>query len=60
MRCRACNKALTDIESARKDPKTGEYFDLCSTDYAHYKQNLNELQDDSGIIYHGDLKGIQT
>jgi hypothetical protein len=60
MRCRACNKALTDIESRRKDPITGEYFDLCATDYAHYKQTLNELVDDSGITYRTDLIEIET
>lgn len=29
MRCRACDAELTDIESTRKDPQTGEYVDLC-------------------------------
>lgn len=30
MRCKACNVALTDKESVRKD-EYGEFFDLCST-----------------------------
>ena len=29
MRCKACNVALDDIESTRKDKQTGEYLDLC-------------------------------
>ena len=29
MRCRACDCELTDIESTRKDPQTGEFIDLC-------------------------------
>ena len=27
MRCKACNVALDDIESTRKDKQTGEYLD---------------------------------
>lgn len=29
MRCRACDVELNDIESTRKDPQTGEFYDLC-------------------------------
>ena len=30
MRCLACNVELDDWESTRKNPKTNEYYDLCS------------------------------
>ena len=30
MRCRACNKELSDREATHKDPQSGDYFDLCS------------------------------
>jgi hypothetical protein len=45
MRCTACNKALTDIESTRKDGRTGEYYDLCGNCYQSYRDNLVTLED---------------
>jgi hypothetical protein len=30
MRCKACDANLTDYESTKKDPLTGEFLDLCS------------------------------
>jgi hypothetical protein len=30
MRCRSCDCNLTDAESVRKSPTTGEYLDLCN------------------------------
>ena len=30
MRCKSCNKALSDKELSRKDRLTGEYTELCS------------------------------
>ena len=33
MRCKACNRALSDFESTRKIPDTGEYLDLCNVCY---------------------------
>ena len=29
MRCKACDKLLTDVETCVKDPETGVYLDLC-------------------------------
>jgi|SaaInlV_100m_DNA_5_1039725.scaffolds.fasta_scaffold02844_4 hypothetical protein len=29
MRCQACNVALSDNESTKKDEVTGEYYDMC-------------------------------
>lgn len=29
MRCRSCDRALTDYEATRKGAITGEYLDLC-------------------------------
>ena len=31
MRCVDCNANLTDEESVRKDDRTGDYLDLCSS-----------------------------
>jgi len=31
MRCRACNKKLSEFELSVKNPETGEFEDLCGT-----------------------------
>ena len=36
MRCRACNRELSDYESTRKNPDTGEYEDICNQCRAGY------------------------
>lgn len=33
MRCKACNRALSDFESTRKSTETGEFIDLCNWCY---------------------------
>lgn len=30
MRCKACNVELRAFEATRKDPITGEFYDLCN------------------------------
>jgi hypothetical protein len=44
MRCKACNIQLSDTESVRKDPQTGEYYDLCSTCYVAGEATLSDLE----------------
>lgn len=39
MRCKACNVALTEYESVRKD-SNGEYADLCSACLATLKDTV--------------------
>lgn len=34
MRCRCCDKNLSDFESTRKHVVTGEYIDMCNKCYA--------------------------
>lgn len=43
MRCKACNVALDDIESTRKDKQTGEYLDLCVK--CLYGYDIEEIED---------------
>lgn len=31
MRCKVCDKPLSNSESVQRDRRTGEYFDTCST-----------------------------
>ena len=47
MRCKACNAALTDAESVRKNKTTGHYYDLCRECYHEYKNNLSSIQKDT-------------
>jgi len=37
MRCKACDKALTDFEATRKFTNSCEYVDLCSDCFSHLK-----------------------
>lgn len=39
MRCRACDRNLSDFESTRKDHDTGKFVDLCN-------QCMNAVNDD--------------
>lgn len=55
MRCRACDVELTDIESTRKDPQTGEFLDLCGGCLTVIRQS--ELEDDLKI---NDVVSIVT
>lgn len=34
MRCRCCDKNLSDFESTRKHVTTGEYLDMCNKCYS--------------------------
>ena len=40
MRCKACDKSLTDYESTRKSMTTGEFLDLCNDCYKHIKEDV--------------------
>jgi len=40
MRCRACDKALTEFESTRKSASTGEFIDLCNDCFKHVKEDM--------------------
>ena len=44
MKCKACNKTLTDIEAVRKDRVTQEYYDLCALCYQVYKESITTLE----------------
>jgi len=40
MRCKACDKSLTDYESTRKSMTTGEFLDLCNDCYKFIKEDV--------------------
>lgn len=48
MRCKACNKELSDSEAVRKSKVTGEYYDLCNGCYSYVQDALyyNSEKDD--------------
>jgi hypothetical protein len=40
MRCKACNKVLSDYESTRKSEVTKEFVDLCNICYSTISQDI--------------------
>jgi len=40
MRCKACNKALSEFESTRKSASTGEFIDLCNECFRYVKEDM--------------------
>jgi hypothetical protein len=52
MRCKACDKQLSDYESTRKSKVTQEYYDLCNECFSHVREST---------VYNDrvDLYGIQ-
>jgi hypothetical protein len=38
MRCKSCDVMLTDKETGRKDPLTGDFLDLCELCYSESQQ----------------------
>lgn len=52
MRCRCCDKRLSDFESTRKNINTNEYIDMCNKCYGTINRDVltyerNDLKDDS-------------
>jgi len=59
MRCLACNKALSEFESTRKSPETGEFIDLCNYCYSTIQneapmQEREDLRDEEIITKNDD------
>ena len=50
MRCRACDKNLSDFESTRKNEVTGEYEDLCNECYSAIQNNITESEEDTPTV----------
>lgn len=44
MRCKACDKLLSDYESTRKSAQTNEFLDLCNHCYTHVKEEIMTLE----------------
>jgi len=40
VRCKACDKALTDYEATRKSLTTNEFLDLCNECYKFIKEDV--------------------
>lgn len=63
MRCRCCDKKLSDFESTRKSINTGEYLDMCNTCYntisnqvlSYERYDLYDEQDEQDVREQVDL-----
>lgn len=49
MRCRACDKTLTDTECTKKDIETGEYLDLCGSCVEHHEYMKQVFRENSPV-----------
>jgi hypothetical protein len=47
MRCKACNKGLTEFESTRKSASTGEFVDLCNECFRYIKDDVYTTENPS-------------
>lgn len=47
MRCKACNKELTEYESTRKSASTGEFIDLCNGCFSYVKDDVYSTENPS-------------
>lgn len=52
MRCRCCDKRLSDFEATRKNINTNEYLDMCNKCYSTINRDVltyerNDLKDDN-------------
>lgn len=49
MRCKACNKNLSDAESTRKSVVTGDYLDLCDHCLETIEDDVFYTQGEGGL-----------
>lgn len=61
MRCIACDRALSDLESTRKSKTIGEYLDLCNTcfstvsdDFIDNEEQLEQHELEENLEYDSD------
>jgi len=55
MRCKACNKLLSEFESVRKSKDTGEFVDLCNTCYTHVRDDVQVIENYSLLHLQDDV-----
>jgi hypothetical protein len=55
MRCKACNKLLSEFESVRKSKDTGEFVDLCNDCYTHVRDDLQVIENYSLLHLQDDI-----
>lgn len=56
MKCKACDKMMTDFDVTRKDRVTGEYLDLCGACYSVSQKAMSDYDTtvDSFVDFGGD------
>lgn len=62
MRCKACDKMLTDYETTRKDRMTGMYLDLCGSCHGASQKAFSDFEAtvDSYVDFgHEDVYDLQ-
>jgi len=54
MRCRACDKNLSDFESTRKHHESGEFVDLCNKCYSTIQSDVNDIEEREDLRHVND------
>lgn len=58
MRCRCCDRLLSDYESTRKDVVTGEYLDMCNKCFCESDlPDLIAVDDRDDLVTHDEEDG---
>lgn len=55
VRCKACDKSLTDYESTRKSLTSGEFLDLCNDCYTYIKDDVYVIDNQENMDIHDVL-----
>jgi len=65
MRCAACDRGLSDLDSSRKSPITGQYYDLCGRcfktieDQVEFVENRDLSTIDESGFNEGDIDDFE-
>lgn len=51
MRCKACDKLLTEYESTRKSVSTEEFLDLCNYCYNYVKDDVQVVENKDNLTF---------
>ena len=55
MRCKACDKALSEFEAVRKSKDTGEFVDLCNECYGYVRDDVQVIENYSLLNLQDDV-----
>lgn len=51
MRCKACDRLLSEYESTRKSATSGEFVDLCNPCYSYVKEDIQVIENQENLTF---------